>query len=291
MVIPERVVAGMAQRRLLRGLLATAAGYYPRAAGHRQSRPAGIDRAILIYCVKGGGWCELGKRMHPVGPGDLLALPPNMPHAYGAQASRPWSIHWVHAAGQQTADFLAELGVTAEAPVIHAGEDFELARLFNEILKALQGGPFYFALLHASCALGHLLALLARRRQSPPGGDAGGLHKVAQSIVYMTEHLREPLRVSALAALAGLSPAHFTALFKAQTGCAPRDYLQMLRLHRAAELLRDTSLPVKEIASRLGYQDQFHFSRQFKALHRLPPVQFRASRPTVPIAMTPRSCS
>ena len=67
----------------------------------------------------------------------------------------------------------------------------------------------------------------------------------------------------ALAVLANLSPAHFTALFKEQTGCSPRDYLHLLRIHRACQLLRSTTLNVKEIATRLGYQDQFHFSPQY----------------------------
>ena len=50
----------------------------------------------------------------------------------------------------------------------------------------------------------------------------------------MSEHLDQP-RVSALAALANLSPAHFTVLFKEQTGCCPRDYLHLLRIHRACQ--------------------------------------------------------
>ena len=91
----------------------------------------------------------------------------------------------------------------------------------------------------------------------------------------MSEHLDQPMRVSALAALANLSPAHFSALFKEQTGCSPRDYLHLLRIHRACQLLRTTTLNVKEIATRLGYQDQFHFSRQFKAFQGVSPSEYR----------------
>jgi AraC-like DNA-binding protein len=50
--------------------------------------------------------------------------------------------------------------------------------------------------------------------------------------------------------------------FKEQTGCSPRDYLHLLRIHRACQLLRNSPPHVKEIAARLGYQDQFHFSAE-----------------------------
>jgi transcriptional regulator GlxA family with amidase domain len=98
---------------------------------------------------------------------------------------------------------------------------------------------------------------------------------VAQAIIYMSEHLDQPLRVAELAVLANLSPAHFTVLFKQQTGCSPRDYLHLLRIHRACQMLRGSTLPVKEVAARLGYQDQFHFSRQFKAFQGLSPTEYR----------------
>ena len=106
--------------------------------------------------------------------------------------------------------------------------------------------------------------------------------KVAEAIIYMSEHLDQPMRVSALAALANLSATHFSVLFKEQTGCSPRDYLHLLRIHSACQLLRTSNLNVKEIAARLGYQDQFHFSRKFKAFSGVPPSLYRATQPVRP---------
>jgi transcriptional regulator GlxA family with amidase domain len=94
----------------------------------------------------------------------------------------------------------------------------------------------------------------------------------------MSENLGEPLRMTALARLAGLSTAHFGVLFKEQTGSSPRDYLHLLRIHKACQLLRASNLQIKEIAARLGYQDQFHFSRQFKAFEGVSPSDYRARK-------------
>jgi len=277
--LPARMIASaLREKPLLCGLLVTGAGYFPKASGHLRRRLAGIDEAILIYCVKGGGWYELGGQLRTLREGDLLVLPPGVPHSYGAHTSNPWTIHWVHAVGAHLPEYLNELGVSVQAPVLQLGDDLQVILLFSEVVKCLERRLDYLNLLHASHALAHLLALLVRHRHERQPACSDAVQKVAQSIIYMSEHLDHPLRVTELAALASLSPAHFAALFGEQTGCSPRDYLHLLRMHRACQLLRDTPLPIKDIAPRLGYQDPFHFSRQFKAFQGVSPSEYRAGK-------------
>ena len=275
-LLPEPVIkTALRDKPLLRGLLAAGAGYLPRAAGHLRRRPQGIGQALFVYCVKGGGWCELAGRLHTARAGDLLVLLPDTPHTCGAHLSNPWTIHWAQAAGENLREYLNELGVSAQAPLVSMGEDLRLPRLFNEVLRTLEQGVSFLNLLHASHALAHLLAVMIRQRHEQTRDTSDSVQKVAEGITYMSEHLDQPMRVSALAALANLSPAHFSVLFKQQTGCAPRDYLHLLRIHRACQLLRSSTFNVKEIAARLGYQDQFHFSRQFKAFQGISPSEYR----------------
>ena len=282
-LLPERVVkTALRERSLLRGLLATGAGYAPKATGHLRCRPQSLDQALLIYCVKGVGWCELAGQLHTVRAGDLLVLPPGVPYTCGAHVANPWTIHWACALGENLPEYLDELGISAQAPLVWMGEDLQLARLFNEVLQTLESGTSFLNLLQASHALAHLLAVSIRHRHERTRDASDVVEKVAQGIIYMSEHLDQPLRVSALAALANLSQAHFSVLFKQQTGCSPREYLHLLRIHGACQLLRGSTLNVKEIASRLGYQDQFHFSRQFKAFQGLSPTEYRESRTLQP---------
>jgi AraC-like DNA-binding protein len=278
-LLPEQVIRpALRQQPLLRGLLAVGAGYFPKAAGHLRRCPQGVDQALLIYCVKGGGWCELAGHLHTVRAGDLLVVPPDVPHTCGAHVANPWTIHWACALGENLREYLHQLGVSVQAPLVWMGEDLQLARLFNEVLQTLENGSSLLNLLQASHALAHLLAVSIRQRHERIRDTSDTVEKVAQGIIYMSEHLDQPLRVSALAALANLSQAHFSVLFKQQTGCSPRDYLHLLRIHRACQLLRGSTLNVKEIATRLGYQDQFHFSRQFKAFQGVSPTEYRESR-------------
>jgi AraC family transcriptional regulator, arabinose operon regulatory protein len=267
------------ERPLLRGLLAVAAGFSHGLTGSPRRSVAGSQQATFIFCIKGSGWWEAHGRLSIIRKGDLLVLPPGATHSCGPQASSPWTVHWVRAAGEHLPDYLRELALGPQTPMLHIGEDPQLIRLFSEILRSLHRGPSFANLLQASQGLAYLLSSLIQRRQAAAPESSDTVQRVAQAIIYMSEHLDEPLRVTALARLAGLSCAHFGELFKHQTGCSPRDYLHLLRIHQACRLLDDSALSIKEIAARVGYRDPFHFSRQFKAFQNISPSEYRDVRP------------
>src|SRR5690554_1677239 len=88
-VLPETVRRNVRTHSLLRGLLVTDAGLFPRAERHLVERPQGAAGTVLILCSSGSGWIQLkesgvsaGGRLR-VGPGTLAWLPAGQPHAYG----------------------------------------------------------------------------------------------------------------------------------------------------------------------------------------------------------------
>jgi AraC-like DNA-binding protein len=277
-VLPRRVVASALAHPLLHGLLPTDAGYFPKATAHLRERTAGVDQAIFIYCPSGGGWCELAGQRHAVRAGQLLVIPPEVPHIYGADEQRPWTIAWVHATGANVGFYLAELGISAENPVLYIGEDAQLLGLFEELVGLMEAGYTPAHLLYGAQTLAHLLGLMIWHRQQKWQGEPDPKQKIAQSIAYMKQHLGKTLSVANLASLTNLSTSHYTALFKRQTGYTPMDYFIRLRMHQACQLLDITSLSVKEIALTLGYQDPFYFSRVFKSVNESSPAKYRLLR-------------
>jgi AraC family transcriptional regulator of arabinose operon len=274
-ILPRRVVAKALEHPLLRGLLPTDVGYFPKAGGHRFERKVGVDQAIFIYCTHGRGWCDLAGQRYEVQAGDLLVIPPRTPHAYGADDRHPWTIPWVHAAGDNVGHYLGELGVSIERPVLYLGDDPQLLGLFEELIEVSEQGYTPSHLLYAAHTLAHLIGVMIWHRQQNWRGTPDSRQKVAQSITYMKQHLDQPLHVAALAAIANLSPSHYAALFKTQTGYAPIDYLIRLRMHQACQLLDTTNLNIKEIALRLGYEDPLYFSRVFRSVNDASPSDYR----------------
>jgi AraC family transcriptional regulator, arabinose operon regulatory protein len=274
-VLPRSIVLQAQKQPLTSGLTPTDAGYFPRAAGHLRERDEGVDQAIFIYCVKGSGWCELAGERHAVRAGEVLVIPPRARHAYGADEKTPWTILWFHAGGNLIPGFLAELNVSAAQPVVYLGEDPHVLAIFEEVLDVLEHGYTPQQMLHASQALAHLLAVLIRHRHENWRVQPDARQKITGTISFMKEHLGRSLQLDTLAALAGLSRSRYTALFKDQTGFAPMDYFNRLRMHRACQWLDTTDLSVKAIANRLGYEDPLYFSRVFRSVNEMAPMEYR----------------
>lgn len=282
-VLPRSVQTSALAHPLLRRLFPSHVGFFPNAQGHGIERALGIDSTIFNYCIKGHGWCELGGRRFEVGPGDLMVVPRSVPHAYGADPKRPWTIHWFHARGSELGALSLELGVSLSEPVVGVGNDPRLILLFEELRQLLEDDYSPPQLLYASQLLTHLLGLLIRLRRTSLREAPGATERVLYTIEHVKEHLDLELDVRTLAALAELSPSHFSALFRKLTGHAPNGYLTHLRIHRAAQLLGTTARSVKAIAQQLGYQDPLYFSRAFRQINGVSPSQYRELRRRSPL--------
>lgn len=118
------------------------------------------------------------------------------------------------------------------------------------------------------------LAALSRNLHAP-GADDPRLGRLARAVDMMRAEFASPLRISALAAEAGLSLSQFERAMRAVLHISPRQFLTRLRLEAAAEALRTTHQPLARIALETGFCDQPTFSKQFKAATGLTPLAYR----------------
>ena len=78
-----------------------------------------------------------------------------------------------------------------------------------------------------------------------------------------------------IAAGAGIHPARLSRLVRSRTGLAVREYLNRMRLEYAVQLLRESRLPVEEIAVQCGFNYPSYFIRLFRRRYRISPGEFR----------------
>lgn len=83
------------------------------------------------------------------------------------------------------------------------------------------------------------------------------------------------LSLSALADMAGLSRNHFLRCFKDAYGTSPKQLQIQLRIDHASRYLLETDMSILDISTKLGYEDQFSFSRQFREVTGVSPSRFR----------------
>ncbi|MBP3435949.1 MAG: helix-turn-helix transcriptional regulator [Clostridia bacterium] len=112
---------------------------------------------------------------------------------------------------------------------------------------------------------------------SKQGGKcARGLSvEVSETIRYMTDHLSEKLDMGVLAARVYLSHAGLIGKFKKELDTTPVEYLIMLRLRKAKQLLLEGELPIGVIAERCGYANAYYFTNAFRHYAGMSPTAFR----------------
>jgi AraC family transcriptional regulator len=150
-----------------------------------------------------------------------------------------------------------------------------LARTFE--MGASADSLYADALTHALAT--HLLEHYSDRpgaRQARPP-DALCWRQLEQVYDYIECNLHRSLTVAELAGVAGVSPTHFTRLFREHTGEPPHRYVRNRRLDRAERLVIGAPLPLAAIAVAVGFSDQSHLNRVMRAERGRTPGQLRNS--------------
>jgi AraC-like DNA-binding protein len=101
------------------------------------------------------------------------------------------------------------------------------------------------------------------------------LPSMRRAVEYIHGHFRDGMRMSDIAAAAGVHPVHLGQAFHGRYGETVADYVKRLRVRSAAEQLCSTTAPIASIAHDHGFFDQSHFQRTFKNLVGVTPASFR----------------
>ena len=102
-------------------------------------------------------------------------------------------------------------------------------------------------------------------------------NRLNRARAYLVAHHAERVRVSELAAVAGLSSFHFVRMFRRQFGLPPHAYQIHIRVEEAKTLLV-SGLPLVEVALATGFADHSHFTRIFCRIIGVPPSRYQKLR-------------
>jgi transcriptional regulator GlxA family with amidase domain len=107
---------------------------------------------------------------------------------------------------------------------------------------------------------------------------------ILRVVDLMEDNLSEAVDIKTLIEDTSISRRQIERLFEKEMGTSPKRYYLRLRLDRARELLRHSSLPIVEIAVATGFVSASHFSKTFKTTYGYSPTELRRSVPTAPSA-------
>ena len=206
----------------------------------------------------------------PVGHAFIAVMPQSASYYYPPAAREAWIVTWINLYGAFACElarkFQAEFG-----PVVPLSARGATAAALRRLLTLTAQAD---SLDRARISLQAYAFLLEWWREAslPAHGPENG---IARAIVFCRDHFREPLGVKQIAQEAGMSREHFTRIFRDRMGQSPGVFLRGLRVSEAATLLRETSLPLREISMRSGFYSAQHLIRTFQRLHGTSPSEYR----------------
>lgn len=112
---------------------------------------------------------------------------------------------------------------------------------------------------------------------SASGEKAEEYYPIRRGVEVLSVEWNKNERISRYAELCDISESYFHMLFKRWAGMSPVDYRNRLRVAHSKSILKNSSMSIGEIASAVGFDDQFYFSRVFKSVTGMSPQKYRKS--------------
>lgn len=275
-LMTHEMLLKVAKHPLLEILHVTDIGYYPNAGFHSRERGQGCEQHILIYCVHGEGWYEINGQKYDILPNQYFIIPANISHRYGANLDNPWSIYWAHFTGKRSMDYVEFLREDSDnfSPKTITATTERLV-MFDDIISHIEMSFNDDNIVYANTSFAHFLTTFKKSVFNPKPKKQSEEDPISKIIVYMKANLQEMLTLEQLASEAGMSPSHFSAVFRQKVQNSPVSFFAFLKIQQACRLLENSEMRIKEIAYTIGYNDPYHFSRVFTTLMGMSPREFR----------------
>jgi AraC family transcriptional regulator of arabinose operon len=243
---------------------------------HRILRPRGTDVWILEFTISGQGLLHAGDKVSPLTAGQVTLIAPGVSQDYGMDSSvGTWDHQWVCFIPRRAwLDWLTW-------PALHPGiltvtippaDHARMQALLAEVITYLHG-PLKRREEFAMNALE--AALLWCDTANPHSLQARVDPRVQRVVEVICTRYAEPLTLTELAEIAGISPWRLIHLCTAQIGQPPLRFLLTHRLSRAADLLLMTGKSITAIAADTGFANPCYFSRLFHRHYGASPRDYR----------------
>lgn len=250
-------------------------GRFVQGKGYKTWRTRGTDDWLFVYTLAGKGRFGHKDGDLVTQPGDAVFIKPHTLHDYGVEASlEHWELAWVHF--HPRANWRAYLQFLEIAPGLlhlHVDKTYrkKIEKRFTEVNTLARSGlerreDFAMNALEEVLLLLDTLNSRSRKYIDP---------RIAKAQAYLRQHSSQRVTLKELANVCHLSSSRLSHLFREQVGVTPLEFLDVERLERAKRLLELTSMTVQDIASEVGFENPFYFTRRFKQSTGMSPRAYR----------------
>lgn len=270
-VLPTGTLHDYLEHPLVRRLYLTDVGYFATAKNHFRERENGCEEYIFFYCTQGSGTIIVENRVYTLHENEAFCIPKGKKHCYYASEKDPWSILWVHLKGEDIRYYPLEDCKMVTFDSKNTGSRMQF--LFEQIFRVLEDNYSLGNFIYITQVLSMILAEIYCRKKEDTVKEQNS--HITDVIKYMYSHLNENLTLEQIVQEFDFSKSYLNMIFRKYTQHAPMEYFLNLKMKRACELLKEDGSYVYEVAQKLGYADQYYFSRIFKRVVGVSPKDYR----------------
>lgn len=245
----------------------------------QQFGPAMRPHYLIYVILSGKGVLHAGGSPVSLHPGDGFLIRPNQQVLYQADKDSPWTYLWVGFGGARSAEYLEAIGLRSEQQVFRTPDGESLREIVQEMQRHHTASTEHDFLLAG--LLCRFFACLARSLTPPLSAvsktDRENFY-VRRAAAFVHCNYTNHITVSDMAKYVSLNRSYLFTLFQRVLHVSPQEFLTSVRLTHAKEQLTLTDATVAAIAQSVGYRDPLVFSKAFKHMTGLTPVQFRRQR-------------
>jgi Transcriptional regulator containing an amidase domain and an AraC-type DNA-binding HTH domain len=251
--------------------------YYINSVGHfycdnnyKISRK-NYDSFLIMYVVKGEGILTINNIKKIIKKNDVILINCYEPHIYETNTSL--EILWMHFDGNVSFDYF-NLIKNNHTHVVFSATSTMILLYLKSIINLFKENKLISEPL-ISCEIQKILAEIYTLSIKNQNNTTTNSNYINTSITYIKSNFRDKILLEDMANNVSLSPFHFSRLFRKETGYSPYEYLILIRLNHAKNLLKTSNLLIKEIAFECGFNSESNFLITFKKHTNMSPKEFR----------------
>ena len=228
---------------------------------------------LLIYTISGCGMVKVSEKTYNLPAGYATLIDCTDLHEYRTLSYEPWCFHYLHFDGIAMKSYKKLL--LDEFKVFKINDNDRFMKHINYLHNISNESNVLSNNLHSCDWISSILTMLyeASRVENIKGDIA--YNSITVACDYIDKNLKSKISVVELAKLVNLSEYYFIRLFERVKGVTPYQYLQIVRINRAKELLTGTKKSINEIAKCVGFSSCTRFSRSFLDITGTTPSLYR----------------
>ena len=235
-----------------------------------------LKDAVIHYISKGYGTFKINDEVYNLKQGDIFILLKGMNVEYIASIDEPWEYYWIGFSGSKANECLKRTAII-ESYAASCKEDSKIPHI---ILNMCEISKTY----NPSCSddilllkeLYSLLYTLIEEFPRPFEYKDKELHAyIQEAINFINSNYMNSITVNEIANHVNLSRSYLYKMFIKNLKVSPQKYLINLRMYNATLLLKNTKIPIGEVASKVGYSDSLLFSKTFSKYFSMSPLNYR----------------